>query len=211
MNSGDDTQHEEDNRRSFRIEETVYLKLDVISDREYRDGLDRRKMRMAGSDGLHSVLLDLDTRFDQKIYLLRAEASPAGECLTILNDKINAVIQQLPEMRESRSALAHSTPLTCALGADGMAFPSRKNYDISTKLSLRFLLESDNRYFETFAQVVRHVDPPGEIDIDRPFGIAVEFHGIKSAQKEVLIQHLFDRESESLRIRRLDLDAMQGS
>lgn len=209
MKGNNMTEHSEDDRRSFRIKETVYLKYDVITDREFHDGIERRKMRMKGSDGLRSVLLDLDTRLDQKLYLLRAEANPVGDCLTILNEKINAVIQQLPEMRESKSALAHSTPLPCAVGADGLAFPSRKNYDIGTKLSLRFLLESDNRYFETFCQVVRHFDPPGEVDIDRPFGIAVEFHGIKSAQKEVLIQHLFDRESETLRLRRLDLDAMQ--
>lgn len=203
------TEHDENDRRSFRIKETVYLKYEVITDREFHDGMERRKMRVQGSDGLRSVLLDLDTRLDQKLYLLRSEASPAGECLTILNEKINAVIQQLPEMRESKSTLAKSTPLPCAVGADGLAFPSRKNYDIGTKMSLRFLLESDNRYFETFCQVVRHIDPPGEIDIDRPFGIAVEFHGMKTAQKEVLIQHLFDRESETLRVRRLDMDAVR--
>ncbi len=209
MNSDPKTDHNVDDRRSFRIKETVYLKCDVISDREFHDGLERRKMRTQGSDGLRSVLLDLDTRLDQKLYLMRAEASPVGECLSILNEKINAIIQQLPEMRESKSELAQTTPLTCAVGADGLAFPCAENHAIGTKLSLRFLLESDNRYFETFCQVVRHVDPPSDKDVDRPFGIAVEFHGMKSAQKEFLIQHLFDRESETLRMRRLDLDAMQ--
>lgn len=209
MNSNPKTEHSADDRRSFRIKEVVYLKCDVISDREFHDGLERRKMRTQGSDGLRSILLDLDTRLDQKLYLMRAEASPVGECLTILNEKINAVIQQLPEMRETKSELAQSTPLTCAVGADGLSFPSAENYAVGTKLSLRFLLESDNRYFEAFCHVVRHVDRQDDIDIDRPFGIAVEFHGMKSAQKEVLIQHLFDRESETLRMRRLDLDAIQ--
>ena len=198
-----------DNRRSFRVSETVYLKYDVISDREFHEGLERRKLRLGVSDGLRSVILDLDTRLDQKLYLLRAEANPIGECLAILNEKVNAVIQQLPEMRESQSALARSKPLTCEVGADGMAFSSDKNYDIGTKLALRFLLESDNRYIETFCQIVRQTDPPGDIDVDRPFGIAVEYQGMKSAQKEILIQHLFERESETLRMRRLDLDAMQ--
>lgn len=131
-----------------------------------------------------------------------------GECLAILNEKLNVVIQQLPEMQEARSSLVRSEPLTCEVGADGMAFPSEKNYDEGTKLALRFLLESDNRYVETFCRVVRQNDPPGDIDIGRPFGIAVEFTGMKSSQKEILIQHLFDRESETLRMRRLNLDAM---
>lgn len=207
--NGSTNGNEADSRRSFRVSETVYLKYDVISDREFHEGLDRRKLRLGVSDGLRSVIIDLDTRLDQKLYLLRAEANPIGECLAILNEKVNAVIQQLPEMRESQSALARSKPLTCEVGADGMAFSSDKNYELGTKLALRFLLESDNRYIETFCQVVRQADPPGDIDVERPFGIAVEFQGMKSAQKEILIQHLFERESETLRMRRLDLDAMQ--
>jgi len=199
----------DDNRRSFRVSETVYLKYDVISDREFHEGLDRRKLRLGVSDGLRSVILDLDTRLDQKLYLLRAESNPIGECLALLNDKVNAVIQQLPEMRESQTALARSKPLTCEVGADGMAFSSDKNYDIGTKFALRFLLESDNRYIETFCEVVRQTEPPGDIDVERPFGIAVAFQGMKSSQKEILIQHLFERESETLRMRRLNLDAMQ--
>ena len=198
-----------ENRRSFRIEETVYLKYEVISDREFHEGLERRKLRLGVNDGLRSVLLDLDTRLNQKLYPLRAEGDRFAECLAILNDKVNAVIQQLPEMREAQQGLARSKPMTCEIGADGMAFPSEKNYDVGTKLALRFLLESDNRYIETFCEVVRQIDSPGGIDVDRPFGIAVEFTGMKSAQKEILIQHLFDRESETLRMRRLDLDAMR--
>ena len=126
----------------------------------------------------------------------------------MLNEKINAVVQQLPAMQEAQSSLVRSEPLTCEVGADGMSFAAEKNYDIGTKLALRFLLESDNRYVETFCHVVRQNDPPGDLDIARPFGIAIEFTGMKTSQKEILIQHLFDRESETLRMRRLDLDAM---
>jgi hypothetical protein len=31
-----------------------------------------------------------------------------------------------------------------------------------------------------------------------------------SAQREILIQHMFSRESETLRMRRLKMDAMEG-
>ena len=40
-----------DNRRSFRVTETVYIKYEVISDREFHEGLDRRKLRSGVSDG----------------------------------------------------------------------------------------------------------------------------------------------------------------
>jgi PilZ domain len=197
-------------RRSFRIPETVYLKYDILSDEEFAEGLDRRKLKLGESEGFRSMVLDLDTRLEQKLYRLRAESSALGDCLSILNQKINAVIQQLPEIRESKTSLARSDPRLCELSADGMVFPTQQSFDPGTKLALRFLLESDNLYVETFCRVVRIVAPPGELTAQRPFGIAVEFHGMKPAQKEVLIQHLFSRESETLRRRRLELDAIEN-
>ena len=198
-------------RRSFRILETVYLKYDVISDQEFSEGIDRRKLKLGQSEGFRSTILDLDTRLDQKLYRLRAESSVLAQCLSLLSEKIDAVIQQLPEIRESKSSLAKSDPRLCELSADGMVFPTQQSFDPGTKLALRLLLESDNLYLETFARVVRIVVPPGELTAQRPFGLAVEFHGLKPAEKEVLIQHLFSRESETLRQRRLDLDAMRSA
>ncbi len=196
----------QENRRSFRVTERVYLKYEVISDREFHQGLEHRKLRKGVSDGIRSTLLDLDARFEEKLYLLRNESGRLAECMTILNDKLNAIIEQLPELRESKASLARSEPLTCEIGADGMAFATEKHLEEGTKLALRFLLESDNRYIETFCRVVRNLDPPGDIDASRPFGVAVEFQGMKPAQKEILIQHLFNRESETLRMRRLELE-----
>ena len=50
----------QENRRSFRVTERVYLKYEVISDREFHEGLEHRKLRQGVSDGIRSTLLDLD-------------------------------------------------------------------------------------------------------------------------------------------------------
>jgi len=201
MNSG------RENRRSFRIKETVYLKYEVISDREFHEGLERRKIRLGASSGIRSQILDLDTRLKEKLFLLKAESSRLAECLNLLNDKLNTVIEQFPELRASKASLASSEPQTCEVGADGMVFATDKPYTAGTKLALRFLLAADNRYVETFCNVVRDAELLQEGDSAKPFAVAVEFQGMKPAQKEVLIQHLFNRESETLRMRRLNLDA----
>lgn len=198
--------HDQENRRSFRVAERVYLKYEVISDSEFRRGIDHYRLKHGATEGLRSRLVDLDARFEEKLFVLRNESGRLAECISVLNDKINAIVDQIPDLRESNASLAQSDPLTCDIGADGMAFPSESSIEEGTKLAMRFLLESDKRYIETFAHVVRDVDPPGELDNSRPFGIAVEFRGMKPAQKEMLIQHMFNRESESLRIRRLELD-----
>ncbi|MDH4046677.1 MAG: hypothetical protein OEW68_00375 [Gammaproteobacteria bacterium] len=202
MNSG------RENRRSFRIRETVYLKYEVISDREFHQGLDRRKIRLGASSGIRSQILDLDTRFAEKLFLLKGESSRVAECLALLNDKLNTVIEQFPDLRASKASLASSEPQTCEVGADGMIFATDKPYAAGTKLALRFLLAADNRYIETFCNVVRDTEPVDESDPAKPFAVAVEFQGMKPAQKEILIQHLFNRESETLRMRRLNIEAM---
>lgn len=198
-----------DNRRSFRVSERVYLKYEIIDDLEFSRGLERRKLRQGGSDGIRSKIVDLDARLDERLFLLRSESSRLAECVGILNDKLNAIIEHMPELRESRTSLARSEPLICDIGADGMAFPSEMQLERGTKLALRFLLEADNRYVESFAEVVREIDPPGEPDPARPFGVAVAFSGMKPAEKEMLIQHLFNRESETLRMRRLKIDSAE--
>ncbi len=86
-----------------------------------------------------------------------------------------------------------------------MTFAAAEKIPPESKLALRFLLASDNRYVETFCRVVRDVDPIDQ-DPKKPYGLAVEFLGMKSEQQDILVQHLFDRESETLRMRRLKLD-----
>ena len=73
---------------------------------------------------------------------------------------------------------------------------------------IRFLLTDDNRYIETFCQVVRNVDKSSAESAEISPAVAVEFQGMKSAQKDILIQHLFNKESETLRMRRLKLEAV---
>lgn len=202
--------HGKDKRRSFRVSESVYIRYGQITDDEFHGGIDHYKMRLGINDGAQALLVDLDARLSEAMYRLSAENEHAGKCMTILNDKLNVIRNQLPGMRETRSSLANSPPQTCDVGADGMVFSSDQQFAVGTKLFLQFLL-SDNRFVETFCHVVRLTDPPdGGADSKLPYGIAVEFHGMKPAQREILIQHMFNLESETLRMRRLELDAADG-
>ncbi len=197
-----------ENRRSFRISESVFLKFDRITDQEYHDGLERRKMRLGIDTGASAKLVDIDARLSQAMYMLNAESDSVGKCITLLNDKLNIVIDQLPAFKETKAKLAQLPPQVCDVSADGMVFSAEQPIPVGTKLHLQFLLESDSRFMETFCKVVRAADSPAD-DPKLPHGVAVEFHGMKSEQREILIQHMFSRESETLRMRRLELDAIE--
>lgn len=196
-----------ENRRSFRVSEDVYLKYDVLSDKEFHEGLDRRKLRLGLDNGASSMILDIDARLSQAMYQLTVESDHLGRCITLINDKLNIVIDQLPGLKKAKSSLAKLPPQTCNVGADGMVFGTERELAIGTKLYIQFLLESDNRYVETFCTVIRTTEPPNS-DATLPFGTVVEYHGMKTEQREILIQHMFNRESETLRMRRLEMEAI---
>ena len=198
--------NDKDNRRSFRISEAVYLKYETLTDDEFAEGLERRKLRLGIDDGAQSKLVDLEARLSETMYMLNPENDQIGRCLTLLNDKLNLAIEQLPGLRRTKSALTMTPPQVCDIGADGMVFGSDTAMQIGTKLHVQMLLETDNRFVESFATVVRAGDPPAGSDADKTLGIAVEFHGMQPAVREMLIQHMFTKESETLRMRRLEID-----
>lgn len=197
----------EDNRRSFRVSESVYVKYDVLTEQEFEAGIEHRKLSLGLSDGAQASLVDIEARLGEAMFLLNAEHAKIGRCMTLLNDKLNVVIGQMPGLRETKVSLAKMPPQVCDVGADGMVFSSREPIEADTKLHLQFLLSSDSRFVETFCRVVRQTESPDDSSQDLPYGIAVEFTNLPPSQREVLIQHMFSRESETLRMRRLELDS----
>ncbi len=197
---------DQNNRRSFRVSEDVYIKYDILTDEEFEEGLERRKLRLGDNDSAQAALVEVESRLSEAMFLMNGEQSALGRCITLMNDKINIAIEQLPALRENKASLARTPPQCCDVGADGMVFSSERALSMDDKLHLRFLLSSDNRYVECFARVVRLTDPPDTHGNNLPYGIAVEFNNLPPAQREILIQHMFNRESETLRMRRLEID-----
>lgn len=199
---------EQENRRSFRINESVYIKYDILTDDEFHGGIEHRKISLGQDDGAQAMLVDIEARLSESMYRMTSESDHVGRVITLLNDKLNVVIEQLPGLRQTKASLANSKPLDCEVGADGMVFPCAEQLAVDTKLHLQMLLSSDNRFIETFCKVVRLTEPPKGNDSDiLRYGVAVEFIGMKQAQREILIQHMFNRESETLRIRRLQIES----
>jgi len=197
-----------ENRRSFRISESVYVKHEVVDDETVENGLEHFKLSQGISDSAQAKLVEIEARLSEAMFLLSSENGKVGRCMTLINDKLNIVIDQLPSLRETKKSLAKTPPQTCDVSADGLVFSSKRPMSVGDKLYIQFMLSTDNRYVESFCRVVRLDDPPDTSGQDLPYGIAVEFVDLPPAQREILIQHMFNRESETLRMRRLEMDAM---
>ena len=195
-----------ENRRSFRVSETVYVRFEVLSDEEFEQGLEQRKLQQGSSDGAQAKLVDLEARLNETLFLMKAASPKIADCLSLLNDKLNVVVEQLPSLRKTKASLTKEKPQDCDISADGMIFCTDHELNVDDKLHLQALLSSDNRYLETFCRVVRVTDPPESSAGNYRYGVGVEFVNMPRAQREILIQYMFSRESESLRIRRLEID-----
>ena len=198
-----------DNRRSFRIKETMFLRYEALTEQDFQDGIDRYKLRHGHDADAHAQIVDIDARLSEAMFKMNGEAESICRLITLLNDKVNVVMQMLPGFAKSREALAKMPPQVCEIGADGMVFSAESLIPVDTKLHLSFLLESDNRFMESFCRVVRHVDSPHDGSAGLKYGIAVEFHGMRPEQRETLIQYMFSRETETLRLRRLEIEAKE--
>lgn len=190
-------------RRAFRILERVHLRYEVLTEQEFGNGLEEHRMSQGIAEGSRSRLLDLDARLTEKLYVMKSQSAAAAECLTLINQKVNLLIEQFPALRESKTSLVRAEAQSCEVSAVGMTFASSEVLAPGTRLALRLLFVADNCYIETLATVVRKLDRPGTATADKPFSVAVDFQGMKPEQKDILIQHLLNRESETLRLRRL--------
>lgn len=192
----------EEKRRSFRVSESVLLQYEIIDEADFEQGLDRWKIRTGAPCSIRSRMLDLDARLDELLYRVNNDTPVAYDAFKLLNKKLNIVLEALPEFRESKEALANQPAQICELSAEGMVFGSNEILRPQTKLLLRFLLLSANRFFDTFGQVVRIIEGDDIDACPHSHRIGVAFHGMKAAEREILIQHLFSKQSETLRLQR---------
>lgn len=195
---------EREMRRSFRIREHAFINVRELSDREYADVLESRSLQKPSEFGNHARLVNLEARFQESFTLLGNAPSPVRECLKSLNEKITLLFDEQPERQQALKTLTEGTAKTCEIGSTGVRFDHDLPLTEGTKLFLQIMLTSDRHYLETAAVVRREMTPLNAGD-DVGFGVAVEFVGFSEAESELLIKHLFQRESESLRMRRLQL------
>ncbi len=196
---------EREMRRSFRIREQAFVEVSELSDSEYAAILESRALQRPSEFGNHARLVNLENKFQEAFTLLGNAAVPVRECLAALNDKINLLFEQQPERRAAMDKLTSSEALTCEIGATGIRFDLDRPIAEGSKVYLQVLMTSDRHYLET-AAVVRRTPEPINEGVGGTYGVAAEFVGFSEAESELLIKHLFQRESESLRMRRLKMD-----
>lgn len=195
-----------DRRRTFRVPEVVLLKYDVIDEKKFKAGINSWRLRSKGAAGARSKIVDLNCRLDELLFRVGSEMPAVSEVARLLNEKVDIVIQSLPEYQKSKHSLVDQPEQKCELSSEGMLFGTNEILRVDTKLVVRFLVIPDNRYFEMFASVARFIEMTDEKMGPYDHLTAVRFHGMSAAEREDLIHHLFNKQSETLRLRRINAE-----
>lgn len=192
-------------RRSFRIREHAFIKYKKLTEREYDDLLNQRAIKQPSKFRNHAQLVNLEARFRESFSLMSKAPKPFRDCLSALNDKLNLLLEEQPDRQDAMEDMIKGSPYTCEIGSTGIRFDADELFEENQKVFIQIMLTADRHYLES-AAIVRREKKPLNDDPMRPYGIAAEFIGITEAESELLIKHLFQRESESLRMRRLQID-----
>ncbi len=188
-------QNAKDNRRShLRIHDKVFLRVRCVDEEEYK-----RKVEHI----LEGVELPFDDMPLQQqlpaitVYLrkLRDKDEHLSKALEVIDDKLNYIISHLNlKMIKAISGERAFVDLSAA----GIAFLSNDLLKDNQILQLDIGLIPEHYFFRCFGRVIR-IEPVKDKD---KYKVGVKFIWIAEADKEKIIEHIFQKQVLQLRLRR---------
>lgn len=93
-------------------------------------------------------------------------------------------------------------PVAVDIGANGMGFASTEVFEVGQALDIRLIMPTTGLGLHTLAHVVRC----GESGKGGGFNVGVQFQFLRSYDREILVQHLLQRQSMLLQQRKQGIE-----
>lgn len=179
-------------RRFFRIDDHVILKVRKVDEHEI--GPSSHPGKAWEHDEILKALMGMDAQAKTVISRVREIMPDVGQALDVLNNKLNLLTRAVSQ-HDQELSLEDTQPVN--LSGSGMAYCSDEPLENGNFVELELTLFPSYHYIVTYAKVV-HSEPADE----GRQRISVEFYQLREEDREVLMQHIFRREGEMLRLRR---------
>lgn len=191
-------------RRYFRIKDQVALKYQVLSEQEYVDAVSGVPESRPGLMSLANTFAASTRQMAPTVRRIRELYPDLCRYLGMVNDKLDMLARA---MSLAESDMAKSPTQSICLSAGGIAFDARAPLPLGVRLRLTLVLFPSLVHIVALALVVRDRPSCNEKSKQR---VAVEFTDITEEDRELLIQHIVQRESSRLRARRAGVNAQAG-
>ena len=196
----------DDNKRAaFRVTEAVRLAFEPVPEKDWKERMHLLAVTASSIQNAKSAVADIGLEIHRKLIAAHRVSETIAGVLELLNRKIDVLADQIVSLQEQQGEFADVPIRKCEISANGIKFSTRQPFELGNKLHLKMLLVTDSFYFEVLSEVVRM--EPDEEAAGRQI-VALRFRGIRESDKDRLIKHLLGRQSETIRARRLRLEAV---
>ncbi|MEK9712561.1 MAG: PilZ domain-containing protein [Thalassolituus sp.] len=179
----------EERRRYFRLDDEVILDFEAISHDEARHWKERQQDH-------RNELAELDRDIAGLLHQMQAQNPVVAQLFDLFNRKINLVNSPLKSSEKSEHT-ATEVRTRVNLSACGMAFHTREPLSENDNLRLQMQLKPSNVPVTLMGTVVG-IENTG--DANSPYLVRINFEGLREAEQEILIHHLFQLQSRQLKM-----------
>ncbi|QQD20495.1 PilZ domain-containing protein [Venatoribacter cucullus] len=184
----------QERRRFFRLDDEVIMEFRPLSADEFEQWRSEHQLQT-------SELKQLEQELGLLLHQVRASHPQLGQVLELFNRKINLLHNthdhpgDTPELHNG----SNEARMQVNLSACGIAFYTDEPLQAERFMLLNIQLKPSNASLSLAGDIVS----VKEVNHDRGrYQVRVNFDGLKEAEQEMLIQHLFQLQSRTLRQQR---------
>ncbi len=193
----DSTNNNSDRRRFFRVRDSIALKYRLVAPGELEGLIKRLEQQKETSLSLPGTFAATSKEME---YLLRKIMETQPELSTYLenlNHKLDLIARS---MFMENSDLATTPPCEVDLSASGVAFHSDVYFKPGANVEIKLLTFPSLTHITAIGVVIRSVRDLKSQGL--PYDVAVDFDFIRDHDRELLIQHVLQKEVSELREKR---------
>ena len=182
-------------REYFRINDEVALQFRLV-DKDEKSR--RQEKRLAGHldpSVVASCFANTSRQMKHSLERFRRDEPDIASYLDAMNTKVDLLVRLL---LSSHSDLPDHPSHDVNISASGLAFRSKQSLEAGQLLELSIMFFPSLLYLNTFGRVLR-CDAADVEQTQFPFATAIEFEFVDEAERELVIRHVLQKESEMLR------------
>ncbi len=185
-------------RNFFRIDDSVSMSYQQISEQELDDRIGSMEMELEGNFTVMGSIASINQNMAGIMHRIEGDEPDIAAYLKAINNKIDILGRAL---LSTANEIAEQPAQPVNLSASGMAFYSSNPIDAGAVLELRLLLMPSFTGIITFCEVVG-CDRVADAEEGFSFFTRVNFTHMREKDRDLLIRHVIKRQGEFLRKRR---------
>ncbi len=186
-------------RRYYRVEDRIALKYRVVAESELPLALSRLQGSVPDRAMLPASFATTSNQLKHLGDRIKRGHPDIGQYLEVLNEKMDSLVRII-------AATENDAPLSAShdvsLSASGLAFRASSPVNQGENLELRILIFPSQVNLNILATVVYCREEPIEGG-HFPFCVGVDFSFVRENDRDLLIKHILQKQSEALRRERL--------